>query len=118
MANAARQATWEIYQNAWADITDVERKELLSRSLADNISFSSLTSEGQGLAKMIANIENFQKQFHGATFRTHKYYEHHDQLLAEWMMYDKNGAELLAGKSFARFDANENLVFLSGFWDA
>lgn len=112
------EANWTTYQDAWADITATERQALLARVVDETCTFESPSGEGRGYAELTAHIEAFQKQFPGATFKTHAMIAHHGQALAEWMIYDKNGEAYLPGKSYARFGPDGRLVQLVGFWQA
>ena len=111
-------ATWKTYQDAWANVSDAERQRLLEESVADDCTFTSPVGQGKGRGQLTAHIEQFQQQFPGATFKTHTLLDQHAQALAEWIMYDKTGAEYLPGKSYARFHPDGRLVHLAGFWKA
>lgn len=112
------ESNWNTYQDAWADIAAAEREELLGRVVAAECTFESPGGEGRGLAELVAHIELFQKQYPGASFKTHTMIVHHEKALAEWMIYDKDGAEYLPGKSYARFGEDGRLLQLVGFWQA
>ena len=117
MGNEAHHATWTTYQDAWADVTPAERQSLLSRSVAEDCVFADPSTEGHGLKALTAHIEQFQKLYPGASFKTPKLPEHHGQALAEWKMYGKDGAELSSGTSFARFGEDGRLTHLIGFFE-
>jgi hypothetical protein len=117
MAVEQYQSTWKTYQDAWANIPAVERKELLRQSVAEDCVFTSPQYEGSGLMQLVARVDEFQKLYPGASFKTHKLIVHHDQLLAQWIMYDGSGAEFLPGSSYARFNADGQLIQLVGFWE-
>ena len=117
MTDQTHELIWKTYQDAWADIPAAERQQLLHQSVAQDCTFTSPTSDGKGLQELTATIEQFQKQFPGATFQTHKMIQHHQQALAEWIMYDKQGIEFLAGKSYARLNSDNRLFALVGFWE-
>ena len=112
------ESNWNTYQDAWANISAAERQELLARAVAEDCTFESQGGEGRGLAGLAAHIEVFQKQYPGASFKTHAMIVHHEQALAEWMIYDKDGAECLPGKTYARFGADGRIRQLVGFWQA
>jgi hypothetical protein len=112
------ESNWNTYQDAWADISAAERQELLGRVMAEGYTFESPGGEGRGLAELAAHIAVFQKQYPGASFKTHSMIVHHEQALAEWIMYDKDGAEYLPGKSYVRFGEDGRLLQLVGFWQA
>jgi hypothetical protein len=116
MTEQGNELTWAMYQDAWANVTPVERARLLGLSVSVECMFSSPAGEGTGLQELTMMIEAFQVQYPGATFRTHRFLEHHGQALATWTMFDGEGKEFLPGTSYARFDAAGRLVQLAGFW--
>lgn len=116
MPNSTHLATWNTYQDAWADVTPAARRELLSRSVAEDCTFSTPDTEGQGRNNLTVLLDQFQQQYTGAYFKTHKLIDHHNQGLAQWTMYDKTGTEFLSGNSFARFGEDGRLTHLIGFW--
>jgi hypothetical protein len=109
-------ANWNTYQDAWADISLIERQALLARVVTDDCTFQSPSGEGQGREALLTHIDAFQTQFPGASFRTHTILSHHAQALAEWVMYDKEGSEFLPGRSYARFTDDGRISHLVGFW--
>lgn len=117
MAEEKYLEIWSRYQDAWANISAEEREKLLCRAVVEDCTFSSPQAEGHGRQQLITHIEEFQKQYPGASFKTHKLIVHHGQLLAEWMMYDGNGAEFLPGTSYARIGTAGQLIALTGFWE-
>ena len=116
MQNTQHEATWKIYQDAWADISADTRKQLISESVAEGCHFADPNSELASVGALIAHIEEFQKAYPGAYFVTHKFMEHHGQSIAEWMMYAKDGSEFLPGTSVARYGADGRLTDLAGYW--
>lgn len=109
---------WSTYQDAWSDVSAAERQALLGRAVAEECTFESPGGAGRGLAQLAAHIEVFQAQYPGASFKTHAMIAHHEQALAEWMIYDQDGAECLSGKSYARFGDDGRIRQLVGFWQA
>ena len=110
--------TWKVYQSAWAPIGDAERRELLARSVADDIVYTDPASPVQGAAALAERIGNSQEQFPGARFRNDSFLEHHGQGLFSWTMLDGKGSEAVKGASYARFDADGKLVQATGFFEA
>ena len=110
------QQLWEMYQHAWAPVSDGERAELLRKSVAEEVVFTSPAGEGEGLPSLQRHVAEFQQQFPGASFRTDSIVQHHGQMLAAWVMLSDAGAELLQGNSYARWNEQGLLMQLSGFW--
>jgi hypothetical protein len=112
------QEIWNSYQAAWANIAPEERERLLRQSVTDDVAFTTPTGEGQGFGTLVAHVAQFQTQFSGAYFKSNKLVSHHGQLLSEWTMFSKDGAEILTAHSYARFNEQGLLTHLAGFWQA
>jgi len=108
--------TWACYQDAWAPITAAEREALLRKAVAEDLNFASLAGEGHGIAALIAHIEDFQKLFPGAYFRTHSLISHHNQFLAAWIQYNADGTEGVHGHSHVHYNQAGKLTTFAGFW--
>ena len=116
MTTQTHEATWNQYQDAWANLPPEDRQQLLSKSVAEDCTFASPNSNGHGPHQLTEQIEEFQRLYPNATFKTHTFLEHNNQALAEWIMVDGTGADFLPGKSYARFNADGRLTQLAGFW--
>ncbi|MDE1178799.1 MAG: nuclear transport factor 2 family protein [Edaphobacter sp.] len=112
-----RGAAWDVYQEAWSDMPEAKRRELLEKALAEGCRFASPAGEGEGIEALVTHIGEFQAQYPGAYFKTFKFLFHHDQALAHWTMFGKDGAEFLQGHSAVRFNESGELVSLAGFWE-
>lgn len=118
MNDEAKLNTWNIYQRAWSPMDDAERRELLSRSVADDIVYTDPASQAEGVDALAERIAATQKQYPGASFRNHSFLEHHGQGLFHWSMYDRDGKEFVKGSSFGRFGEDGRLVQATGFFEA
>ena len=108
---------WNVYQSAWAPIGDAERRELLARSVADDIVYTDPASQVHGVAALAERIGQSQQQFSGSRFRNDSFLEHHGQGLFQWTMLNGEGAEAVRGASYARFSADGKLVQATGFFE-
>ena len=110
--------TWNAYQSAWAPISVAERRELLAKSVADNIVYTDPALQVDGVEALAERIGKSQEQFPGAHFRNDSFLEHHDQAIFQWTMLTGEGAEAVKGTSYARFGADGRLVQATGFFEA
>lgn len=108
--------TWKAYQDAWADVTPVERERLLRQSVTEDVAFASPVAEGKGFAALLEHLGDFQKQYSGAYFKTSSIISHHGQFLAAWTMYNRDGSEFNSGHSHVRFNEQGLFTSLSGFF--
>lgn len=117
MPSEAHLNTWKTYQSAWSDISVGDRRDLLSRSVADDCVYSDPTDHCDGVEALIVHIEGSQKKVPGASFRSDKFLDHHGQSLSDWTMLDGNGSVVAMGTSYARFGADGKLVRMTGFFE-
>ena len=117
MNSQARLGIWNIYQSAWGPVDDARRRELLSRSVADEIAYTDPFSQAHGIAALAERIGQSQEQFPGSYFRNDTFLEHHGQGLFQWTMYDAGGAVFVKGSSFGRFHEDGRLVEATGFFE-
>lgn len=117
LQNAAQLATWNTYQAAWASPSAEERRQQLSRSVADDAVYADPTDECHGQAELLAHMERSQQRYPGASFRNDKFLAHHDQALSWWTMRAANGSTLATGTSYARFGADGRLAQMTGFFN-
>jgi hypothetical protein len=84
--------------------------------VAGDVVFTSPPAKGQGFASLVRHTGQFQEQYPGAYFKSHKLITQHNQRLSEWTMFNKDGSEFITGHSYARFNDDDRLVHLAGFW--
>lgn len=110
------QETWDAYGRAWADVSAAERESLLRQTVTGDCEFASPVAEGHNRQELTSTIEAFQTQSPGATITTHTLIVHHQQLLAAWTIYSKEGTAILSGHSTASYNEQNRLTRLTGFW--
>lgn len=113
----AKFDTWKIYQSAWSDNADEERRALLAKSVAEDCAYSDPTDSCNGVDALIAHIEGSQKKMPGARFQNDKVLDHHDQGLSDWTMVDGKGTVVATGTSYAPFGADGRLTQMTGFFE-
>ncbi len=118
MPNEAYLATWTTYQSAWSsDIGTSERRELLTRTVAEDCVVTDPSDQCHGHEELIAKIGRSNQRFPGASFQNDTFTEHHAQALIGWTMLDGAGKAFVQGMSYIRFGADGRLTHLTGFFD-
>ena len=116
MSDTDRLTNWNTYQSAWSAISDLERRELLTRSVAFDCVYTDPQTELAGLEALIAKIEQSQAATPGASFRNDQLTTYGDRALSEWTMSGPDGAALVQGASFARYGDDGRLTHMTGFF--
>lgn len=116
--NAERALTnWNTYQAAWADISADERQSMIAASISPDVVYTDPTSISHGYNELTAKMEDTQQRFPGATFHNDKFVSHHDQAVSHWTMNDLSGQPIFVGVSTARFDDDDRLASMTGFFE-
>jgi hypothetical protein len=110
------QQLFKSYLDAYADIAADERERLLRQSVTDDVEFTGPVEDSRGFGSLVEHIGQFQKKLPGAYFKSNKLLTQHGQLLSEWTMYKKDGAEIATGHTYARFNDQSRLTHLAGFF--
>ncbi len=117
MSTEAHRSTWATYQAAWEEVSPAQRRDLLSGSVAEACVYSDPQGEIHGLTELIAYIEKFRETMPGVSFKNHTFLDHHAQSMAAWTLYDKEGAALQPGSSWAFFGDDGRITKVSGFFE-
>ncbi len=107
---------WTAYHTAFATIDKDERRRLLERSVSDDVVFTNPGGEGRSREALMTHIDAFQKAYPGAYFETEKLYPQKDKLLAIFAMHNQEGARVVAGYNFVRFDRDGRFEYMAGFF--
>lgn len=107
---------FEGYLAAFAAASAADRERLLRHSVAEDVTFSNPGVEGCGLDDLLEHVAVFREQLPGAHFRLDWLRPQHSQLLAHWTTVDRDGADFVAGCSYARVDQHGRLTHIAGFW--
>ena len=116
MLDSTQETTWYTYQKAWSDVSSAERRELLTRSVSEDGIYTDPQSECRGYDALQTHIEQFRESMPGASFKNHRYLEHHAQSHAEWILYDAQGQELQPGNSYALYGEDGRITRVAGFF--
>jgi hypothetical protein len=112
----ALQQIWKAYRNAYGDVAADERQRLLRQSVTEDVVFTGPNEDDQGFGKLVGHIGQFQKKSPGARFESNNLLTQHGQLLSEWTLYKKDGAQIATGHTYARFNEQGRLTHLAGFF--
>jgi hypothetical protein len=90
------------YVQAWAAISDQERRRILDSVLESDVSYRIPRMEGTGHAIVIEDMNEFQTKFPGGKFALHSFSEHHDVALMEWQLIQPDGTPSILGHDAVR----------------
>lgn len=79
-------AVYKQYVEAWSAIPDEERRSILERVVAADVTYRIPRMEGSGHGIVIEDMEEFQAKFPGGGFALRSVSEHHDVALMEWQL--------------------------------
>jgi hypothetical protein len=87
---------WNDYAHAWTAVSDHERRQILARVLAANVTYVTPTLLREGHEGVIEDIEGFQAKVPGGQFVLRSESAHHSVALIEWelLLPDGKGAAL------------------------
>ena len=85
------------YVEAWAAISDQERRAILNSVLATDIHYRIPRMEGTGHSIVIEDMNAFQEKFPGGKFALRSVSEHHDVALMEWQLILPDGTPAVVG---------------------
>ncbi len=109
-------SVWNIYLSAWSDISAEERVKLIESCVAEDCVYTDPTDQRHGRQDLIARIELSKQKYPGAHFRNDKFFNHHDQGLCNWTMFDAQGQILANGTSYSRIGEDGRLKQMTGFF--
>ncbi|HEY0255638.1 MAG TPA: nuclear transport factor 2 family protein [Kofleriaceae bacterium] len=115
-SNNELRTVFENYLGAFSASSPAEQERLLRSSLADDVTFTNPGVDGRGIRSLVNHIAGFQRRFPGGRFQLRWIREQHEQLLAEWVQLDRDGAELVTAHSYARLNEQGVVSHLAGFW--
>ena len=116
MTPESMREQWELYAKAWSPVSDRERKDLLTRSLAVDYHYIDPRIECRGHAEVIQNLEAFQQRQPGGSFALKSILTHHNILLVNWQLMKRDGTAANLGFDFVRFDSSEHIEEITGFF--
>lgn len=116
MTKDTAEQIWISYLEAYGNVTSEERRRLLKQTVSDDIQSTNPGDEFNGLEDLIAHVEQFQQRLPGAYFKLNKLLFHHEQALSEWTLYKSDGTPLRTANTYGRFNDQERITQLTGFF--
>lgn len=111
------QQTYNYYLRAYSDVAPTEREHLIRESVTDDVISINPEGESRSIGELVKHIEQFQKQKPGAHFQSNQLLAHHDQFLAKWTMYSKDGTAVATAHTYGRFNNKGLITYLIGFFE-
>jgi len=108
---------WESYANLWKTEDVDNKRQRLSKILAENFRYTDPRSETIGHDALIDVILDFNNTVPGAYFSTTRFMTHNNRSVAAWEMKSSDAETLGNGISYAEYDQSGKLVTISGFYD-
>lgn len=106
---------WETSRSCWNDNHSNRRKSKLSEIMSDDFEYRDPNVELKGHRQLSDYMEQFQKEFIGASFVISDFNVHHNRSLANWNMVDAKNEVVGNGVDFAQYE-NGSLKQVTGFF--
>lgn len=106
---------WATYANAWSQPDD-ERNTTLTALVSEDVTYTDPTAQVESRAGFSAHIGKFQKDVPGARFEIIDVKDHHNQSLARWKLFGKDGSEMMQGTSYASLNKDGLFTAFTGFF--
>ena len=116
MTKDAVKQVWDSYLKAYGNVSTGDRQRLLAASVSDDVLSTNPADEAQGLGKLVAHVEQFQKRLPGSYFKLNSLKFHHEQVLAEWTLYQADGTAVTTAHTYGIFNEEGRLKKLIGFF--
>lgn len=113
----SKQTTWEHYTSAWKANGSSAKRSILSSCLTENTTYCDPITETRGVDGLTQYMVDFHQQIPGGHFVTTYFLAHHDTSIARWNMVDGLGNIVGEGISHGRFDNDDRLLSMTGFFE-
>ncbi len=108
---------WEIYVASWRATSPTERHALFAKSLTPDCEYRDPLAVTKGWEALEAYMNQFHQQVPGGHFLTTKFSSHNNRSLATWNMCDAGGQVIGEGASYGQYNADGQLVAMTGFFE-
>jgi hypothetical protein len=116
MTREVVEKVWNLYLEAYGDVSIEDRKRLFGESVSDDILSENPGDEAHGIDALIAHVEKFQQRLPGSYFKMNKLHFHHEQALADWTLYKADGTAITTAHTYGVFNEEGRLNKLIGFF--
>ncbi|CAN7459024.1 nuclear transport factor 2 family protein [Acidovorax sp. LjRoot74] len=117
MSQQPLQSIWDTYTASWKTNSAADRETLFSQSLDPDCTYNDPLATAQGWSQLTAYMDDFHRQVPGGHFVTHYFASHNQQSIAKWNMLDGSGQVIGEGVSYGRYNDQNRLVAMTGFFD-
>lgn len=114
--NDAR-TVWERYVSAWNTPDHVRKRQIFAECLAPGCVYTDPLQRAESPSELEQYMVAFHDQLPGARFETHYFLAHHQRSIARWKMM-RGDVVLGEGISYGEYDAQQQLVAITGFFEA
>ncbi len=112
------RSVWERYVASWKVESPEEKRALYVTCLSPECVYADPLAQAKGWDELIAYMMDFHKQLPGAHFVTDYFLAHHRQSIARWKMMSGDAVLLGEGISHGKYDEDNRLVSMTGFFEA
>lgn len=112
-----KQEKWERYTSAWKAEGGEAKEAILRDSIDDGATYCDPLTTTTGIEALVQYMVEFHQQIPGGHFVTTYFLAHHDTSITRWNMVDANGDVLGDGISHGRYDSNDKLLTMTGFFE-
>lgn len=116
MTKSDAEALIKDYLHAYGDVSQEERRQLLRKTVTDDVVSTNPVEESHGFDALLEHVEKFQQRLPGAYFRLNKLLTHHSQVLLEWTLYKGDDAAVTTAHTHGVFSDQGRLKQLTGFF--
>ena len=117
MSQPPLQSIWDTYTASWKTDSAADREALFSQSLDPACTYNDPLTTAQGWTQLTAYMDDFHRQVPGGHFVTYYFASHNLQSIAKWNMVDGSGQVIGEGVSYGRYNDQNRLVAMTGFFD-
>ena len=110
------RSAFESYLGAFVEPNADKREAMMRANVHEDVAFSNPGIDGQGLARLLGHMAEFQEKFPGGRFQINWLRQQHGQVLAEWTQFHQDGTEFLTAHSYALVGEDGRITRFAGFW--
>lgn len=108
---------WETYRSCWSENDSQKRTNRLDEIMTQDFEYRDPNVELNGHTQLSEYMEQFQKEFKGASFTITDFMIHHNRSMAKWNMINEQNEVVGNGVDFAQYE-NGRLKQITGFFEA
>ena len=106
-----------LYSDAWKESNSADRMTIINSFWTEESVYEDPGYTAKGRIAFKKVIDDFWKDFPGATFEMGAVLSKGNFYTWEWSIFDSNKKLVLTGVDFAETDSNNRMLRLIGFWN-